>query len=103
MIAAPCEISLYLWCASIAWPKVCPKFNIALIPLSFSSKVTIFDLVLMDSVIISLRIFSSLETILLALFWMIFLSLLLPMKAYLTTSPKPDLYWESDNVCKKKV
>ena len=69
-------------------------------PVSFSSLVTIFDFVLIDSSMISFNIFSSLIIIFFILVSIIFLSFLLPIKPYLITSPRPDLYSFSGNVFK---
>ena len=75
----------------------------ALTPDSFSSLVTIFDFVLIDSSIIVLRMVWFLFIIFFGLFSIIFLSFLLPIKAYLITSPNPELNSFLDNVFKKFV
>ena len=49
------------------------------------------------------KIDSFLFIISLEFFSIIFLNFLLPINAYLTTSPRPDLYSSSDRVPKKEV
>ena len=75
----------------------------ALIPDSFSSFVTIFDFVFIDSSIKTFKVDSSLSTISCDRSSIIFFNFLLPIKEYFTISPRPDLYSLSDNVFKKDV
>ena len=69
-------------------------------PFSFSSWVTIFDLVMIDSSMISSRILRFLDFIFLEFSCINLYSFLFPINAYLMTSPKPDLYSISGKVSK---